>query len=313
MKKIDVLNLEQTIESLKNVKNLHFAYALMRNKKLIDSDKDSLITAIIPIDNYKLFVDEVNKLIAEYCLPHKDELVIVENLKPKENKDFGEFKDKLKELHVKYAEQIKGKRAQLKEYNAFLADEASLSFYKIKNQHLPEELTFGQLYPLIELINFNQDPDTLYSTELTKLQILTSLELFPIDIVSNPARDILLQNALILKNVSRGLLMEPQMLGWNQYEQERKALAESFSRIDVYGDVLIYGVREQSGNKFAIEDQPAFDAALAELNKRHEETLKNFYAFIAEKTHVMLYKLTEDMLPANFSFEELKTIEVFLA
>lgn len=313
MKKIDVLNLEQTIESLKNVKNLHFAYALMKNKKLIDSDKDSLITAIIPIDNYKLFVDEVNKLISEYCLPHKDELVIVENLKPKEDKDFGEFKVKLKELHVKYAEQIHGKQMQLKEYNNFLAEEANLDFYKIKIQHLPEDLTFAQLYPLIELIHFNNDLDTLHSIQLTKLQILTSLELFPMDIVDNPARDILLRNALILKNASKGLLQDPQMLGWNEYEKERKALAENFSRIDVYGDVLVYGNKGGAGNKFAIEDQPAFDAQLVELNTKHEETLKNFYTFIAEKTGVMLYKLTEDMLPANFSFEELKTIEIFLA
>lgn len=314
MKKVDVLNLEQIIENFKDVKNLHFAYALMKNKKIIEQDRDLLIKAIIPIDSYKEFTDKVKSLLKEYCLPSEDEIIIVEKLVPREDKDFEEFKTKLSNLHLEYKAQILGKRDQLREYNKFLDGPADLQLYKIFIKHLPEQLSFGDLYPLIEIIDFTDVTHTsTKSIELTNLQILTSLELFPLDLVAIEARNKLLYNALILKKLAAELMNSPEVKNWESYEASRKFLAEKHSRTDVYGDVLVYGSKEKTGNKFAIKDQEAFDADLAKLNEENEDVLKTFYEFIAKKTTLDVIPIEKDILPLNFSFQELKAIDVFLA
>jgi hypothetical protein len=67
---------------------MHFAYALMKNKKIIDSEKDILSKAVYPIESYKEFVDKVTVLVKEFCdLQNKPDVLTRDNLIFLEGKD----------------------------------------------------------------------------------------------------------------------------------------------------------------------------------------------------------------------------------
>lgn len=311
MKIIDVLNLEQSIDVLSEVKHMQFAYALMKNKKIIETERELLNQGLIPIESYKEFVDKVTALTKEYCdLKDKPDVLTKKSLTFIEGKDAQEFFDKLDSLHEEYKSAIQERRKQLNDYNQFLQTDVDINLYKIKESNLPEGLSFAELFPLSIIVDFFEHP--LKEIELSNFEILTYLDLFLKDISDATCRNKLLHNALIFKQEALKLMSTDTIKNWTIFENKRKALAESHAEIDIYGEILVYGSKEQVGNQYAIKDKEAFDADLTKLNAEYESELKEFYDFLSLKTTVKVAQISQDELPSDVSFKDLKSLELFI-
>lgn len=312
MKIIDVFNLDAAMEQLENVRGMSFSYALMKNKKIIKQEKDTLTHILPEIPGYKDFINEVNNLLREYCVIDEGMKVFVpKRLEMLEGKPQDEFLTKLAKLHDDNKHLIVARRDQLKEYNEFLQQVPNIEFYHIKQEHIPEEVSFQELYSLIELITFPEEKQK--EVEISKYEIFTNLDLFNVNSSYPPLRNKLLQNALIFKKASQELLLDPVVVAWQEYEKQRKQLAESFAEKDAYGDVLVTGSQDKVGNQYLIEDRDSFQTALNELNVKFEPELTAFYALLAEKQTISVVEIHEEDLPTDLSLKELKSLDLFLA
>lgn len=310
MKIIDVLNLDEAISKLENVKELRFSYALMRNQKIIAQEKSTLLGVLKPVIGYNNFLEEVQVLREQYIEDKQDgEVLIFDKIKYKEGVDPEEFKTKVLELREKYADAIADRKDSIKIYNQFTEDPANIEFYKIKEVHLPADSSYVDLFPLQEIIEFNERDKK--SVKLTNYSILSYLQLIPYDLPSIPIRNLLLSNTVILKQKQEDLLKSEEVLEWKKYEAERKALAELHSSKDIYGDVLITTKNEQS--EFLIEDKLQFETDMQELNQRYEPVLQKFQDFLSANTTIDLNILNEEELPNDLSLRDIKKLEIFLA
>lgn len=314
MKRIEILNLPQVFEQLKDAKGLGFAYALMKNKKIIEAERENLVTTIALKDDYRLFLNKMNTLLEEYVI--KTDVMQLETVEMQPEKSREEFTEKVKALHVEYAEAIKQRREDLREYKDFIKQDANIDFYYINESHLPDNLTSHDLLMVSELINFNQR--TKEKVELSRYQILSYTNIFSnmIEIstygVGCEARNKCLQNFVILRNKHSELYNNEIIKDWVRYENERKELAESCADIDIYGDVLIKHNTSTQDDQYVIKEMDLFSSKLSELNSKYEKELAAFYTFLNEKVEIDICKITPEELSQDINLDQLQTLEIFL-
>jgi len=318
MKRIEVLNLPQVFENLKDAKGIGFAYALMKNKKVIDAERDNLLKTIPTVERYQKFLATMGELVKEYCVIEKEgEPILVDKVVLKEGLDRAIFTSKVNELQIEFAEAIVERRDHIHEYQDFVKEDADVDFYRLSEGALPDELTLHSLLMLAELINFEERPKE--SIELTKYQLLTYTSIFkntidiPVLSTTNcEARNKCLQNFVIFRNEHKKLYNHAIIKQWLNYEDERKALAESFAATDIYGDVLIQHSKDSQDDQFVIKDMEAYKVDLEKLNTKYEKELTTFYNFLNEKMSIGICKIFQDELPSDISLEDLQTLELFI-
>ncbi|MCT4662168.1 MAG: hypothetical protein N4A40_09935 [Tissierellales bacterium] len=158
MKNRDLLKIQAGIEVLSNIKDVKFSWCLLRNKKKIKAELETIQEAL----NYEKVegtdkYDEERKEILDSHIeydqnnkPIKDE---VGNLIFKNGKTKDELESRISELNDKYPEVDK----QLKEYeekqNELLDSDCELELYKIKFDNLPENIAMAELELIEELID----------------------------------------------------------------------------------------------------------------------------------------------------------------
>lgn len=318
MKRIEVLNLPQVFEGLKNAKGLGFAYALMKNKKIIEAEKENLMTSLPVIENYQKFLAEMKALLEDYCIVDQDETVILlDKVVMKEDKSKEEFEIEVNKLYTTYKDAIKERRDNLKEYQNFIKEDTDIEFYKINESNLPDELGLHDLLMLCELIKFEERE--VEAIELTIYQILTYVNIFnkmtDVPILSSvncEARNKCLYNFLSFKNMHKVLYSDGIIKSWSEYEQKRKLLAESHASIDIYGDVLVQHSKNSQDDQFVIGDMSKFNIDLEALNLEYEKELKAFYEFLNQKTSIDICKIKQEELPESTSLEDLQSLEIFI-
>lgn len=316
MKRIEVLNLTRVFESLKNAKGINFAYALMKNKKIQSVEEEHLKTSLVTSDRYKEFVEKVSGLVKSKCDIEGD-VVTLENLKVKEGEDLDALKTSILEFQKEYAEDIAQRKTAVREYQSFIRDDSDAEFYKIKETHLPDELTLQDLIMLSEIVDY--DEYELSKQEFTNYSILIYSNLFN-QIIGLPTladlspivRNKCLLNFTLLRKAHKELYASEIIKNWLAYEEKRKALAESFASTDVFGDSLVQKNEQNQDEQFVIVDQESFQKELTLLGAEYEETLKAFYDFLNEKRDVDLCKFAQSELPDTFSLTDLQVFEIFL-
>lgn len=318
MKRIEALNLIQLFEQLKNVMSIGFAYALMRNKKILDSERENLSKTIELTEKYSQFVKQMQSILEEFCIiDTQNPVILIDSVKLKEGKDRQEFIKAVLDLRELYSEEIANRRTLLREYQEFMGEEADIDFYKINESSLPTELSFHKLIMLSELIKYEERE--LETIELTVYSVLTYTNIFMkmIDIkalssVNCEARNKSLFNFVQFRKKHKLLYSDPIIQRWVTYEKERKLLAESYSDTDIFGDVLIQHNQTSQDDQFVIKDMKAFEEALSTLNQKYEKELTDFYEFLNQKTSIDICKLNQEDLPEDTTLEDLQTLEIFI-
>lgn len=318
MKRIEVLNLPQVFENLKNAKGLGFAYALMKNKKIIEAEKENLNTTLLTSEKYKQFLTEMNALIKDYCVEHSgNDPILLESVELLEGKDKVEFENAVKKLQDDYADAISERKFNIDEYQSFIKDDSDVEFYKINESYLPDELTLHELIMLSELINFEDREKE--SIEITKYALLTYTNIFNrmvnipvLSSVNCEARNKCLYNFVLFRNAHKVLYNDPIIKDWLVYEKERKDLASKFAATDVFGDVLIKHMKDTQDDQFVIKDEVGFNESLSKLNEKYEKELTAFYDFLNQKTTLDICKIKQDELPESMNLNDLQTLELFV-
>jgi hypothetical protein len=318
MKRIEVLNLPQVFESLKNAKGLGFAYALMKNKKIIEAEKENLKNTLPTSEDYQKFLTEMNALIKDYCVEQTgDSPILLESVELLEGKDKIEFENEVKKLQTSYAEAISERKANIDEYQSFIKDDSDVEFYRINESYLPDESTMHELIMLSELINFEErEKETI---EITKYSLLTYTNIFnrmvnisSLSPANCEARNKCLYNFVIFRNEHRVLYNDQIIKDWLVYEKERKNLASKFAATDIFGDVLIKHSKDTQDDQFIIKDDTGFNTELGLLNEKYEKELTAFYNFLNQKINLDICKIKQDELPESMNLNDLQTLELFI-
>lgn len=319
MKKIEVLNLPQAFEQLKEAKGVNFAYALMKNRRIIDSEKEDLTKSITNEPDYLAFISKIKAVITEYCDVAEGEIIVPESVKLKDGKDRKSFILSIEELKDAHAESIINRKKMIKEYNDFLREDADITFYKISEQHIPEYLGFGELLMLAELLSFDETNEKM-NIKVTNYQILVYINLFrellksdSIHSLTGSARNKLLRNFLAFREKHNILSQNPVIKDWNSYEEVRKNLAESLAATDIFGEVLIQKSEAEGQDQYVIYDQEVFTQKLQELSEEYKEQIEAFYNLLNETLILEVEELKLEELPEDFALEDLDKLSIFFA
>jgi len=153
MKNHELLRLQEGINNVSNIKGVKFAYALMKNKKLIDAEIKCLQKGIEPAKEYQ----EFNQKRIDLCKSHatkddKNEPVIIDKNYVIGNQE--NFTIKVNALIAEYKNAIDTYEQQLKEYENLLNENTELDsqFYKMTIDYLPEDISAKELELIAELI-----------------------------------------------------------------------------------------------------------------------------------------------------------------
>jgi len=317
MKRIELLNLPQVFEEMKHARSVSFAYGLMKNRKLIDAEKENLAKTLDMTPNYQKFLKEVQETVNDFCEKENNNVITFETVKLKEGKILEDFKTAIYSLREIYATDIESRRKDIREYQKFIRDDVDFDFYRIAESSIPTELKLQNLIAIAELINF-KDRDQK-AIEFTNYQLLTYIELYRniFDLgskssVDNEARNKMLINFVELRKKHSEIYKNSVVQDWLVYEEKRKDLAEKFAETDIYGDILIQRGDTGAEDQFVIKDIESYNKALEVLSKEFEMTLNQFYSFLENKTKVNLSLLKQSELPEDMTLEDLQTLDIFI-
>ena len=143
MKKKDLLEIYQTLNSIQKIEGVKFAYAVAKNKKLILPEFESIQEAQ-KVEKYIEYETKANQLKMEYCDKDKagnpkieNNRIFFEDLTKKKGE---EYRSKWSELEKEYAEAIKEFQEKQKEVEKILEEETKLELHKIKIDDIPDNM-----------------------------------------------------------------------------------------------------------------------------------------------------------------------------
>lgn len=151
MKKRELLDFNNALKSVSELKGVKFAYAVAKNTKVIKNEVEAILDAQ---KSSKEFQEYDNERI-ELC---KLMAVKDESGKPKVTQNNFDIEDKeafdkeFNKLKKKYKEAIEDRDKQLEEFNKLLEEEVKIKLHKVKVEELPSDITPKQLNSIFEMV-----------------------------------------------------------------------------------------------------------------------------------------------------------------
>jgi hypothetical protein len=133
--------------------NVKFHFGIIRNKRVLEPEVDSMQKAQAPPDGYQAFEDARMKMCQEMC--EKDDAgnpkIIAGQFAIPEEARPG-FDEKMEGLKEEHQEVLDVMEKQQEEFNELLKEEINVEFHKIKLEDMPEKVLGGDMDLLYELI-----------------------------------------------------------------------------------------------------------------------------------------------------------------
>lgn len=158
MKNKEILDLSNSLSSIKNLKGAKFNYAIARNINILKPLVESLKSAISPRDNF----EEYEKLRIALCEKHakKDDKGNAETaiMNPMTGQtkyvleDEAAFEKELKKLDEKHKETLEEREKQEEEFKKLLEEETPVELHKISLSEIPEDITTVQMNGIYQII-----------------------------------------------------------------------------------------------------------------------------------------------------------------
>jgi hypothetical protein len=152
--KSKVVQIANALEAIKST-NKMLTYAIIKNKKIIESEVDALREAIkTDSDEYKNYATEIREITNKYGARDDAGRIIttLTGFKPKEDVDLAEVQEIINGVNEKYKEAIDARDKQLEQYNNMLNDEVDIEFYDINLELLPDDTDPKIIDTLFDLI-----------------------------------------------------------------------------------------------------------------------------------------------------------------
>lgn len=141
----DLLKLNQGLEDSKKYKGRSFQYCVIRNKKHITDEVDTILEVLKPSDEILKYDKLRNDLSILYSKKDKNNNPVTESregntfLSLEEDK-IEEFGIKLKELEEEHKSTLSDRETQIEENNKLLKSEVEINIFLITEEELPEDI-----------------------------------------------------------------------------------------------------------------------------------------------------------------------------
>lgn len=151
MKKRDLFRLHKGLVDVSYLSGVKFAYTVVKNKKLIETEIQLLQDIIKPTDDFQRYERERIELCENFCVRGDDGQPIVENnnYKIDDKAGFDEAMDILKD---KYETEIVNRAKQVDDYNRLLGEDVDINLIKLKVTDLPEGMSADQIESVLEIV-----------------------------------------------------------------------------------------------------------------------------------------------------------------
>lgn len=140
-----LVDARKTLDKVSNYDGIDFAYAVFKNKQLIDNK----LMEVEFIKNVSPEVIQYEEQRISICEEYskKDEngrSIIVNDLYSVNEELQNEFKVKMDNLYTKYKDSIDERRKQIEIFNNKMNEESNLQFHKIKKEQIPSQIKTAQ-------------------------------------------------------------------------------------------------------------------------------------------------------------------------
>ena len=152
MKKRELFSLMSGFEMVKGLRGIKFAYARLKNKKLISDEIKVFEDLLKPSDGFLEYDKKRIELCVKYSKKDEKGKSIIENNSYAGLTDNKEFEKELGQLKEEYKEVMDERLKLLEEYNKMLEEEIELNFHKILLEDIPTDITGQQLELLMPII-----------------------------------------------------------------------------------------------------------------------------------------------------------------
>lgn len=150
--KSEVLNLNQQLEAMNNLRGVRFSYFVAKNINKLKSEVEAMQKAAQSSQEFLEFDIQRAQLAEKHAEKDKDGKPIqLGNMYDIRNKD--KFNKEWEALKTKHKEVIKTRDKQVEEYNSMLKEEAEYDLHKIDIADVPEEISAGQMKAIFDLVN----------------------------------------------------------------------------------------------------------------------------------------------------------------
>ncbi len=158
MKNGQIFRLANGIAKVGHLKGIKFAYGVVKNKKIVDTEIENLRELVKTNPAFDEFTKVRMELIKELAeKDDKGEIKTVTNEKgqteaviPDEKKE--EFEIRLQALREQHKEAIDEQEKKEADFEAFQKEESKVEFYKIKLKDVPEDISAEEMQAIDELI-----------------------------------------------------------------------------------------------------------------------------------------------------------------
>ncbi|MFW6001835.1 MAG: hypothetical protein ACOCQD_00685 [archaeon] len=159
----NIINIYKSLDDISKsnqIKNVQFIYAIIRNKKLLEDEVNSIDGIdLSKIEGYGEFERERVELCHKYSL--KDENnnpTIQEGRYTIDPRKQDEFIKELRDLEEKYHDAVNERKRQEEELEKLLNEEIKISLYPITIEMIPDDvLTSQQLESVINIIKDDEE------------------------------------------------------------------------------------------------------------------------------------------------------------
>lgn len=153
LKRVEVLQLFEGLNTLQNLKGAKFAYMCAKNKEIMKTEVKATKGAYMPSEKLKEFEGKRIVLCEKYADKDDNENPVIINgaYSLVINKDV--FEKELKKLTKGYKEFIDENTAKMTEYRKFLDEEIDIELVSVDLVEVPKEINGRQMDVIFKLID----------------------------------------------------------------------------------------------------------------------------------------------------------------
>lgn len=158
MKRKDITEVINALDSVSDVKGVKFAFAVLKNKKIleqqIEEDKEIFTKVLEMTEKFKEFDVKRVELCVEFSAKDENGNPITKN-EQYDITDKEGFSKEYSKLMDEYKDELDARNKQMQEYESLMNEDVTLNFKKLKESDIPTDFTPKQLGDLEFMIDLD--------------------------------------------------------------------------------------------------------------------------------------------------------------
>ena len=151
MKRKDLFRLKDGLDNVSYLSGVKFAYAIIKNKKMIEQELITLQEIIKPSPEIEEYEKNRIAICEKHCKRDENNQLKIQN-NTYDIEDMDTFNKDIEELKKKNKKVLDNRQKQADEYNKLLEEDIEIPFVLIKQDDLPNSLSASQMEQIFEII-----------------------------------------------------------------------------------------------------------------------------------------------------------------